>query len=196
MEAVAVILFTMGATLTPGPSNTLVMTSASRFGARRSVPLLLGTCLGFPSLLFTIGLGLGFVVDQYPDFFFYLRVLGALYICYLAYKIFGIAEIGDAKASENPFGFLHGALFHWVNPKSWIVAFGAISSFSIFSDRAIVNTTVVSIIFVITALPCVGLWMLAGGTIRNHLNTKARIIWFHRIMAILLLSSLLFAFKL
>lgn len=194
MFLLPVILFAISATLTPGPNNALVMGSAFNFGVLRSVPLLLGMCLGFPALLLTVSAGLDVVLQYVPDFLLYLRVIGSAYLLYLAYKIFNISSLGEVTEVDAPLGFLHGAAFQWVNPKSWIVAISAVSSFSFLSDSQLVNGLILSAVFVVISLPCVGTWMIAGGSIRGILNTPTRIAWFNRIMALLLVGSVIQAF--
>jgi len=191
MFLVPVILFAISATLTPGPNNALVMGSAFNFGVLRSVPLLLGMCLGFPALLLTVSAGLDVVLQYVPDFLLYLRVIGSAYLLYLAYKIFNISSLGEVTEVDAPLGFLHGAAFQWVNPKSWIVAISAVSSFSFLSDSQFVNGLILSAVFVVISLPCVGTWMIAGGSIRGILNTPTRIARFNRIMALLLVGSVI-----
>ena len=194
MFLVPVILFAISATLTPGPNNALVMGSAFNFGVLRSLPLLFGMCLGFPALLLTVSAGLGVVLQYVPDFLLYLRVIGSAYLLYLAYKIFNISSLGEVTEVDAPLGFVHGAAFQWVNPKSWIVAISAVSSFSFLSDSQLVNGLILSAVFVVISLPCVGTWMIAGGSIRGILNTPTRIAWFNRIMALLLVGSVIQAF--
>lgn len=194
MFLLPVILFAISATLTPGPNNALVMGSAFNFGVLRSVPLLLGMCLGFPALLLTVSAGLDAVLHYAPDFLMYLRIIGSAYLLYLAYKIFNISSLGEITDVDAPLGFLHGAAFQWVNPKSWIVAISAVSSFSFLSESQLVNGLILSAVFVVISLPCVGTWMVAGGSIRGILNTPTRIAWFNRIMALLLVGSVIQAF--
>jgi threonine/homoserine/homoserine lactone efflux protein len=194
MFLVPVILFAISATLTPGPNNALVMGSAFNFGVLRSLPLLFGMCLGFPALLLTVSAGLDVVLQYVPDFLLYLRVIGSAYLLYLAYKIFNISSLGEVTEVDAPLGFLHGAAFQWVNPKSWIVAISAVSSFSFLSESQLVNGLILSAVFVVISLPCVGTWMIAGGSIRRILNTPTRIAWFNRIMALLLVGSVIQAF--
>lgn len=187
----SIVLFTAGATLTPGPTNTLVMSSASQFGIKRSMPVFLGSVLGFPSLLFAAGLGLDAVLKAFPQVFLFLKFIGAGYICVLAWRIANIGELASEKQVDKPLTFLHGVAFHWVNPKSWIVGLSAISSFSIPALSQLMNTSLISLVFVSVALPCVGIWMVAGSALRRILNTRERVLWFNRVLAVLLVVSVL-----
>lgn len=97
--------------------------------------------------------GLDVVLNYVPDFLVYLRVIGSAYLLYLAYRIFNISSLGEVAEVDAPLGFLHGAAFQWVNPKSWIVAISAVSSFSFLSDSQVVNGLVLSAVFSIDIHP-------------------------------------------
>ncbi|MCF4130023.1 LysE family translocator [Methylobacterium sp. SyP6R] len=194
MEFFSVILFAIVSTLTPGPNNALIMGSAVNFGVKRSVPLLLGMCLGFPALILVSGFGVGVILRYVPEFYIYMKIIGSVYLLYLAYKIFKVREVASSSTLQQPLGFLHGAAFQWINPKSWIVAASAMSSFAIFSERTEVNAVILSAIFIVVSIVCVGSWMVAGHLISGFLDTENKVVWFNRIMGILLAVSVLQAF--
>lgn len=52
-------LFAFVASITPGPTNLLVLGNAARFGLRRVWPIVLGACSAATAVLALVGLGLG-----------------------------------------------------------------------------------------------------------------------------------------
>ncbi len=48
--ALPIFLFAFAAAITPGPNNIMIMASGLNFGTIRSLPHLLGICIGFPVL--------------------------------------------------------------------------------------------------------------------------------------------------
>ena len=106
---------------TPGPNNLMLMASSAKFGINRTVPHMLGICVGFPLMVFVVGLGLGEIFTQYPWLKTILKYVAAANFLWLAWTLLGL-KIGDAKASERPLNFLEAALFQWVNPKAWAMA--------------------------------------------------------------------------
>ena len=56
MEYLAVILFAITTYATPGPNNTMLMTSGLNYGIQRSLPHYLGIILGFPTMVIAVGL--------------------------------------------------------------------------------------------------------------------------------------------
>jgi threonine/homoserine/homoserine lactone efflux protein len=59
-------LFAIAGSITPGPNNIMLTASGANFGLRRTLPHLLGVCIGFPVMALTIGLGLGRLFEAVP----------------------------------------------------------------------------------------------------------------------------------
>ena len=106
---------------TPGPNNLMLMASSAKFGIPRTVPHMVGICVGFPTMVFVVGLGLGEIFTQYPWLKTVLKWVAAANFLWLAWQLLGL-KIGAASAEERPLGFLQAAMFQWVNPKAWAMA--------------------------------------------------------------------------
>ena len=64
----AIIVFAVSASITPGPNNIMIMTSGLNYGVKKSIPHLLGICFGFPAMVIMVGLGFSVVFEMYPKF--------------------------------------------------------------------------------------------------------------------------------
>lgn len=106
---------------TPGPNNLMLMAASAKFGLSRTVPHMLGVCVGFPTMVFVIGLGLGEVFTQYPWLKTVLKYVAAANLLWMAWTLLGL-KIGAASGRERPLSFWQAALFQWVNPKAWAMA--------------------------------------------------------------------------
>lgn len=53
------IMYAFVASITPGPTNILVLSNSARFGWRAVVPLILGACTGAALLVLLVGMGVG-----------------------------------------------------------------------------------------------------------------------------------------
>jgi len=127
----AFVLFAFVSSITPGPNNTLLLASGVNFGFRRSMPHALGISLGFMLLVIAVGLGLGEVFKVFPWAYTVLRYVGAAYLLYLAWKIATAGGMSDSNEEHGkPMTFLGAAAFQWVNPKAWIMALGAITTYT------------------------------------------------------------------
>ena len=124
-------LFALVTSITPGPNNTMLLASGVNFGFNRTIPHMLGITCGFFILVLAVGFGLGAVFQTYPVLYNVLRFVGAAYLLYLAWKIAHSGPVSDTGEGQGkPISYLGAAAFQWVNPKAWIMAIGAISTYT------------------------------------------------------------------
>ncbi len=72
---------------TPGPTNTLLLTSGARVGLCRSLPLLIAEAGGYSIAILAVGLMLGRFVSIIPSARPILSVAVASYLCVIALKL-------------------------------------------------------------------------------------------------------------
>lgn len=185
----AVVLFAISASVTPGPNNIMVMSAGANFGIRRSLPLLMGICVGFTLMLLLVGLGFGQLFTLFPSLHFVIKCVGTLYLLYLVWLIARSADEVTGDASARPLGFLKGALFQWVNAKAWVVATGAIAAFTSAGSDPFEQHLVIALTFFIVSFPCVGLWLLCGSLLKRWLANDLARRRFNQVMAALLVLS-------
>lgn len=186
---ISIALFAISSSVTPGPNNILVMTSGLNFGVRKSVPLLTGICIGFTVMLLVVGLGFGRLFTLFPQLSLIIKIIGTTYLLYLAWLIArtGSVDIGDQQA--RPLVFLKGAAFQWVNAKAWVVAIGAISTFTTIGEQYTIQNITIATTFFFVSLPCVGVWLLFGSFLQQKLKNDNFLRWFNMSMSLLLLLS-------
>src|SRR6185437_14520329 len=84
--------------------------------------------IGFAILVLACSAGLGVVFAAVPDFQLALKVAGAAYMLWLAFRVATAHQSGEeAGAPGRPFSFLQAVAFQWVNPKAVIAALSAIA---------------------------------------------------------------------
>ena len=96
----ALIGFAFVMSISPGPANFLLLASGANFGVLRSLPLIFGVSLGFLSMVFAVGLGLGQLLKEAPMVETGLRIACGAYILWLAYKIAGARSMGSDADNE------------------------------------------------------------------------------------------------
>lgn len=185
----ALALFAFVSSITPGPNNTMLMTSGANFGFRASIPHMMGVSGGFLLLVVAVGLGLGGLFAAYPELHDVLAIAGGLYLLWLAWKIATSSGLGMGVAGARPQSFLQAAAFQWVNPKAWAMALGAVTAYAP-RDGYVTNILVVSVIFTAINLPCVASWTGFGVGLRRFLDRPAVLRAFNVGMALLLVLSL------
>ncbi|PSV19924.1 lysine transporter LysE [Photobacterium leiognathi subsp. mandapamensis] len=180
----SLILFAVLMTGTPGPNNMMVTASGANFGYWRSVPHLLGISLGMASLLTVIAAGLGVIFERYPMMHDVLKVIGCSYLLYLAWKIATAVAVTDTQfqPDTNPMGILAAALFQYVNPKAWMMAATAISTFAVNGEQYWSSVLMIVAVFVVVSFFCVSLWAIMGVVIRRWLTSVKRTVRFNQVM--------------
>lgn len=176
--------------VTPGPNNMMLLASGVNFGLRRSVPHLLGISLGLMLMVCAMGFGLGQVLKLYPPLFNLLRYVGGAYLLYLSWRIAtAAAPQVDGAADAKPFGLLQAAAFQWVNPKAWIMAVAAITTYAP-AQPLWHQVLLIAGVFALINYPTCSIWVLAGSLLRRTLNNPRRRRQFNAAMAALLVLSL------
>src|SRR5205807_4922857 len=92
-RAVAFLLFTVVAAVTPGPSNIMLTAAGANAGVLRGIPCLLGVMAGMGLMMFLVPLGLGSVVLQNALVLKALHWGGAAVLLWLAWKIAASSRI-------------------------------------------------------------------------------------------------------
>ena len=183
-------LFALVTSITPGPNNTMLLASGVNFGFHRTIPHMLGITCGFFVLVLAVGFGLGAVFQTYPLLYTVLRYVGAAYLLYLAWKIAHSGPVSEnEKGGSKPISYLGAAAFQWVNPKAWIMAIGAISTYTPMQGY-FTNVIVIAAVFALINLPSVGVWAGCGTLLRNVLKDRRWLRLFNWGMALLLVASL------
>lgn len=185
------ILFALVATVTPGPNNIMIMTSGLNHGVTKTLPHYLGICLGFPTMVIAVGLGLGALFGQFPLIHSLIKILGISYLIYLAYKVATTTSGIEGKEVGRPLTFFQAALFQWVNPKAWVMVVGALAAFTSVGSELFAQAMMIALAFFIVSFPCVGLWLLGGASLRRWFNKPRQLQIFNLVMATLLVLSVL-----
>jgi threonine/homoserine/homoserine lactone efflux protein len=185
----ALSLFALVSSITPGPNNLMLMASGANFGFRRTIPHMLGVGIGFTLMIVLVGIGLVQIFDLYPISHQILKVVSVIYLFWLAWKIANAAPPeGDFASESTPITFIQAALFQWVNPKAWTMALTAITAYT--PNQTLGSVIWVALVFGIVNLPSVSLWTVLGEQMARFLTSAARLRAFNWLMAALLVASL------
>jgi len=187
---IAATLFALASLITPGPNNTMVLSSGLNFGLRRTLPHLFGIAIGFALMQLLVGLGLHNLLAGHPVVLEYLRYVGGAYLLWLAWKLISDHSTpGEAKSKARPMGFWAAAAFQWVNPKAWVMCMSAMSTY-LPIDATPQQVLALSCLFLVLGLPCVGSWAAFGSSMRRVLKDPLKLRLFNAAMALALVASL------
>jgi threonine/homoserine/homoserine lactone efflux protein len=186
------LAFAIAASGTPGPNNLLALATAARYGVRAALPLVLGIALGFGFMVAVVGMGLAGPLAHHPAVHAGMRWIGTAWMLVLAWRI---ARSETAAPSGTnvaaPLGFWGACAFQWINPKAWIMALATAATYTTPGDDLPAQVLLLSAIFVVISIPCVGAWALLGAGASTLLTTPRRMRAFNLVMGSLLAASVL-----
>ena len=178
------ISFSLG--FAPGPNNAVASYSAFNFGLRKTLPVIWGVGLGYTALVVLLIFVLMSVFEKYPFLIEVIRLLGSLFLIYLAYKI-SFSERKSKSKTENPVKFYETFFFQFINPKGVIAAITLISKFV--KQENFTNTSITLIIVcTVTAFLSISTWALLGKFLRKFPTNNKFIKRFNYAMSILLVG--------
>jgi threonine/homoserine/homoserine lactone efflux protein len=166
-ELLALVGFAFVITVSPGPNNVLLWASGASFGFVRTVPHIVGTAIGVGILGLAVAAGVGVVVTALPPLAFAMRVAGSIYLLYLAWRI---ASSGAAR----PLRLLEAAAFQLPNPKVWIFALSAITTFRPPELPTAAGSLLVVATMMLVAIPTAAIWAAGGGALSRFVADEER----------------------
>jgi threonine/homoserine/homoserine lactone efflux protein len=181
----SLVALSFAASWTPGPNNALVASSGANFGLRRTMPHVLGIALGFPVMVFIVGLALGEAFQSSVILREILRWGGSALLLWVAWQIATSGGLGHGPGAARPFSFIESAAFQWVNPKGWVMAIAITAQF--ISPAAPFRTaTWVALVFVAAGLTSSLAWAAMGQLLRSWLAQGRRLAMFNLLMGALI----------
>ena len=187
----ALISFYFVMYVTPGPNNAMVLASGLKFGFLKSIPHMTGITIGHVTQLILVCLGLGKIFQIFPELQNILKIICAIYLIYLGYKIIGsFSKIKDDDS--RPLKFYEAALFQIVNPKAWTISSMAASSFLPKDGNLILSILFISCIALIICPISISPWAAFGSGIKNLVkNNKIKVIIEFFLAFLLLITAIL-----
>ncbi len=185
-QFVPLILFGIATAFTPGPNNILSSYSGFNFGFKKTIPLMLGVILGWTTMVTVMASGLIIIFQKYIFLQSIIKILGTIFLIYLAYKI-AFSSANDSENIKKPVLFFDTFLFQFINPKGVMVAMIAVSTFIDVQNNYLRDATVVIITYFFMAIFSVSSWCLLGKYLRKFATSKNFIRKFNYIMSFLLI---------
>ena len=184
----ALISFYFVKYVTPGPNNAMVLTSGIKFGFLKTIPHMSGITIGHVLQTIVVCLGLGKIFQMFPEIQNILKIICALYLLYLGYKIIGsFSKIKND--GSRPLKFYEASLFQLVNPKAWTISTMVASGFLPKDERLIISILFISITALIICPLSISVWAAFGSGIRNLVKNNKKKAFVEYFLALLLLTT-------
>ena len=164
------ITFLFPFTYTPGTGNLFFAICGARDGARSTIVANLGYHCANWVFAVLLGAGISEVLEKTPSLLSIIKLVGASYVLWIAWKIIrsdGISASGMSRTAS----FFDGAVVFLLNPKAYM---SITLSFSLFVDEfgldPMSSVLILSTIFVLNNFIAFHLWALLGQNITERLS--------------------------
>ena len=184
----ALISFYFVMYVTPGPNNAMVLTSGLKFGFTKTIPHLTGITIGHVTQLVLVCFGLGKIFQFFPNLQSILKIVCAIYLIYLGFKIIG--SFNKIKEDNSrPLKFYEAALFQIVNPKAWTISSMAASGFLPKDENLLISTIFIGFVALIICPISISPWAAFGSAIKNLVRNNKIKVLIEYFLAFLLLTT-------
>lgn len=192
-EFAALLTFATAMSFTPGPNTMLATALAANFGLRRTLRFIVAVPAGWTLMMLASGLGLGALVLALPALRGVIKVIGVVYLVWMAWRLAGLRTLA-AAAVPPQVGFWQGVGLQFVNVKAWMLALALAGGWVTTAAGHVATNpgerlAIVCAVITGFALTSNAAYALAGSLLRRWLGVGDRLLWFNRTMALLLLAT-------
>lgn len=174
------VLATFILSISPGPDNIFVLTQSLANGKKSGLAIVLGLMTGCLIHTSLVAFGLSAIIQQNETLFFGIKLLGALYLLYLAYQVFKSdtkITMRKEKSSKKTMTqlFRTGFLMNVLNPKVTIFFLAFFPEF-LFSEKLsiVIQFYILGLLFIIVSMVTFSMIAFLSGSITRYLNQQSR----------------------
>lgn len=189
MSLMPFLLFAFVASITPGPTNILILTNSQRHGVRNTLPAVVGACVAASAIVLISGAGAGEMLRQYPVVRQVMSWAGVLWLSWMSWQLFRAPAATLSGESHNRFTARSAALLQVINPKTWMMALAVVSLFAPAGEHALREISIMALWFLIISMACLVCWAGLGKAVNKVFRTTVAMVRFQRLMALCLFVS-------
>lgn len=193
-ELAAFLAYTTAMAFTPGPNTTLSTAMAANHGLRHAMRFVLAVPFGWCLLLAACAAGLGTLVTTLPALAAAIRVAGAAYMLWLAWRLAqraAPATGASVRGGALDVGFARGVALQFVNGKAWLNALTIAATWIAIEGEVATRLTWVLPIAALYGFASNFTYAAVGAALRRCLAQGDRLLWFNRTMAAVLAATAL-----
>ncbi len=193
-EITALLAFCTAMSFSPGPNTTLSTALAANHGLKRAVRFCFAVPAGWVLLMLTCGLGLGALILGVPALRWAVKLGGVGYMLWLAWKLGGAARLAQVDAAKLDVGFLAGMGMQFLNIKAWMLALTLTAGWVVNaagqpSTNPGERLAIICAVMVVFAFTSNFTYALVGSLLRQFLAQGRRLLWFNRLLALVLVAT-------
>jgi len=190
-ELLALLAFCTAMSFSPGPNTTLSTALAANYGLARALRFCLAVPAGWLLLMLACGLGLGALVTSLPPLTWAIKLGGVAYMLWLAFKLSRASQLAQVDESRLNVTFAQGVGLQFLNIKAWMLALTLTAGWVVNAagqpaDNPGQRLVIISAIMLMFAFSSNFLYALVGSLLRGWLARGTRLLWFNRVLALVL----------
>jgi len=187
MPLLSFLLYIFVTSFTPGPNNIMAMLFANEYGLKKTIKFCLGVGTGFLIVMLLCSYFNILLENFIPKIEFFMEILGAIYMIYLAIKIFLSKNDNENNNEDRNNSFFMGMILQFINPKGILYGITAIATFILPYHDSNFSIILYSIFLALVGFLGTFSWSLFGSVFQKLLSKYRS--QFNLIMALLLVYS-------
>jgi threonine/homoserine/homoserine lactone efflux protein len=193
-EVTALLLFCTAMSFSPGPNTTLSTALAANGGLRRALRFCVAVPTGWTLLMMASGLGLGALVLGVPALRWAVKVLGIAYMLWLAWKLAAAGTLAEVDERKLRVTFWQGVGLQFVNIKAWMLALTLTAGWVVnAAGQPAPNPgerlAIICVLMLVFAFTSNFAYACVGSLLRSWLAQGRRLLWFNRVLALVLTGT-------
>ena len=173
---ISFLIASIALAFSPGPDNIYVLTQSIVNGKKAGLATVVGLVSGCIVHTTLLAFGVSAIIKESESLFFTIKLFGAVYLVYLAYKVFksdasiALSEENIKKKSSNQL-FKQGFIMNVLNPKVSIFFLAFFPGF-LFSNslNTVVQFYVLGLLFMLVSFLIFATIALLAGVISNYIK--------------------------
>jgi threonine/homoserine/homoserine lactone efflux protein len=193
-ELTALFLFCTAMSFSPGPNTTLSTALAANLGLKRALRFCLAVPAGWTLLMIGSGLGLGALVLGVPALRWAVKAFGVGYMLWLAWKLAAASQLAQVDERRLNVGFWQGVSLQFVNIKAWMLALTLTAGWVVNAGgqpaaNPVQRLVIICGVMALFAFTSNFTYALVGSLLRQWLAQGRRLLWFNRVLALVLVAT-------
>lgn len=193
-EVTALLLFCTAMSFSPGPNTTLSTALAANGGLRRALRFCIAVPTGWTLLMAGSGLGLGALVLGIPALRWAIKFTGVAYMLWLAWRLAGAGQLAKVDESRLRVTFWQGVGLQFLNIKAWMLALTLTAGWVVNAGGQPASNpgerlAIICAVMVLFAFTSNFTYALVGSLLRHWLAQGQRLLWFNRLLALVLAGT-------
>lgn len=193
-EVTALLLFCTAMSFSPGPNTTLSTALAANGGLKRALHFCVAVPAGWTLLMVGSGLGLGALVLGVPALRWAVKFAGVAYMLWLAWKLASAGQLAQVDEQRLRVTFWQGVGLQFLNIKAWMLALTLTAGWVInAAGQPAANPgerlAIICAVMMVFAFSSNFAYAVLGSMLRSWLAQGRRLLWFNRVLALVLAGT-------